>query len=578
MFSYKAPRLLVAALAGSLLIGGYPARSLAQESAETRALKDQLQQMQQKIDDLTKQINAVAQKQAQAPAGPAAPAAPAAKPAAPAEPKFDAFIKGFYGTLDVSFDDTTKGIEGLTAYHADLIDPTNPNSGFVTNPTVHAPPVGRTGWMTALSTNSSKIGYKGSHKIDDTTLDFIYQIEAGIAITSAPGANTGYTRQANVTKAGIGYGDTFIGLAGKSWGAVKFGTTYAPYKKAVDRLNPFSGQLGDMHVVMGNSGGDNRVEFGTRLDHSIWYESPKLGGMFNFDVLWSPGQNRTYNNVVQSEGSPDCNGGNVPGSGNLLLNCDDGGFSDAFSTDLRFEIDGFYATAAFEWHKDVNRNSDGIGSNSPIYGYYFSNPNAPNNPLDFATFNGIVGEFPGYAAVASPPYLNDIGNEYAIQVGAQYRFDFGLTIDGIYEWLRRNLPANLEWQNERSRNGYFLAVTQTVTERGLVGVGWAHAAKTPGDPGGQHNYNPATGIANTADMYTVMFKWQLDKSLYWYIDAAETFNHGNAHYDLGAGGRGLTTDCHDGTNTVFVDYSSAGPTTWGGCHIQGISTGLNFKF
>jgi hypothetical protein len=29
---------------------------------------------------------------------------------------------------------------------------------------------------------------------------------------------------------------------------------------------------------------------------------------------------------------------------------------------------------------------------------------------------------------------------------------------------------------------------------------------------------------------------------------------------------------------VFVDYSSAGPTTWGGCRPQGFSTGLNFKF
>jgi len=40
----------------------------------------------------------------------------------------------------------------------------------------------------------------------------------------------------------------------------------------------------------------------------------------------------------------------------------------------------------------------------------------------------------------------------------------------------------------------------------------------------------------------------------------------------------LTTDCHDGTHTVFNDYSSAGPTTWGGCRIQGFSTGLNYKF
>jgi hypothetical protein len=57
-----------------------------------------------------------------------------------------------------------------------------------------------------------------------------------------------------------------------------------------------------------------------------------------------------------------------------------------------------------------------------------------------------------------------------------------------------------------------------------------------------------------------------------------TLNHGNAHYDLGAGGRGLTTDCHDGPNAIVTDYSSAGPTTWGGCCLQGFSTDLNYKF
>jgi hypothetical protein len=29
---------------------------------------------------------------------------------------------------------------------------------------------------------------------------------------------------------------------------------------------------------------------------------------------------------------------------------------------------------------------------------------------------------------------------------------------------------------------------------------------------------------------------------------------------------------------VFNDYSSAGPTTWGGCHEIGVSMGMNYKF
>ena len=53
---------------------------------------------------------------------------------------------------------------------------------------------------------------------------------------------------------------------------------------------------------------------------------------------------------------------------------------------------------------------------------------------------------------------------------------------------------------------------------------------------------------------TAAWKHHFDKHFYAYFDWADTVNHGNAHYDLGAGGRGLTTDCHDGTNTVVNDY------------------------
>jgi hypothetical protein len=197
--------------------------------------------------------------------------------------------------------------------------------------------------------------------------------------------------------------------------------------------------------------------------------------------------------------------------------------------------------------------------------------------LDFNTFNSLVAEFPGYAAVATPGYLNDIGDEAAYKIGAQYAFQTGTTVNGIWERLTRKLPEDLEFQNERQRNGSWLAVSQEIGPKDIVSFGWAHAGQTPGDPGGQHNYDPLAP-PDTADMYTLAWKHMLDKQLTWYFDTALTINHGNAHYDLGAGGRGLTTDCHDGTNTIIIDGSSAGPTTWGGCREQGFSTGVNYKF
>ena len=594
---------LVSAVFGCLLmLAVFPGRSMASEESE-KALKEQMRLMQQQMEELKQEVQALRQQQAapgsNAPAQPPAPsvaAAPPAKEAMPAptpknaketsrEPLFEKFLKGFYGTTDVSFDDTTKGINGLTAYSYGLVDPNNPNSGYVRGDPKGTQQVGRLGYLPALSTNKSQIGYRNTHQIGSSDVDFIIQVETSLALTASPGLRTQYTQQSNVVTGAIGLGDTFVGLQNNTWGKLKFGTTYSPYKKSTDAMNPFSGMLGDYAVIMGNSGGDNRVEFGTRLDHSVWYESPKMfNNIFSFDVLWSPGQNRTFDNVVQSAGSPDCNGGNEPGSGNLPLNCDDGGFSDAYSVDFKAEIGGLYVTAAWEEHRAVNRNSDGIGSNSPIYGYYFGGgPTGPGaNLLDWNTYNTYLGEYGDQFVAAngfSAPYLHDIGDEIAYKLGAKYTFDFGLSVSGIWEDLRRQLPQDLKFQNERQRNGFWLAASQDLFgARDNISIGYGHAGATPGDPGGQHNYSPLAPQPNTADLYTIAWRHKFDKQFTWYFDTALTINHGNAHYDLGAGGRGLTTDCHDGTNTVFNDYSSAGPTTWGGCRIQGYSTGLNYKF
>ncbi len=182
-----------------------------------------------------------------------------------------------------------------------------------------------------------------------------------------------------------------------------------------------------------------------------------------------------------------------------------------------------------------------------------------------------------YCVNATPEFVGDIGDEAAFKVGAQYVFDFGLTVNGLYERMTRKLPAALEFQNERQRNSYWLALTQDLGPKDNLNLGWAHATRTPGDPGGQHNYNP-NSLDNHADMYTFAYKHKFDKQLYWYVNLAETINHGNAHYDLGAGSHGIKTDCHDGTTSPIIDYTSAGNTTWGGCRPKSVSLGVNYKF
>jgi predicted porin len=534
--------------------------------------------LQQRIDDLGKELKSMKEEQTKT-----------TKVVTATDTRVNTFMKGFFGTMDVSIDYTTKGMGGMVAYGSSLAPGvTSPTGPFVinTSPKVAngtTAPFGRVSWLAAMSSNGSNIGYRGTHQIGSSHVDFIYQVSTSINMAAAPGLQDTWTKSSNTVQGAIGLGDTYIGFQGHDWGKLKFGEMYMPYKTSTDRLNPFAGTLGDYAVVMGNTGGDNRIEFGTRMDHVVLFNSPTWSG-FSFDAAYSLGQNPDPNNNLTSEGSPDCSGGNNPGSGNLFLNCDDGGFNYAYSADLKFEMGGLYLVAAYELHNGVNRSSDGVGANNPYYGYVFGL--GPTNALsaqllDWADYTAFLNEYPGAAVAGSPEYNTnvDVANEWAMKFGVQYAFDFGLTVSYLYEDLHRSVPQIMEWQNERQRTGDWLALEYTMNGGAdRFAAGWAHAGASVGDPGGQHNYMPAGIGSNQANMYTIGWWHKFDKQLTFYLNAAETANDGNAHYDIGAGGHGIKTDCHDATHAQFLDYSSAGPTTWGGCHPIGVSTGVNFKF
>ena len=582
-FKLAKPMLLaLAACAGTVATCG----AVFADDDQTQALKEQMRIMQQQMQQLQKQIDSLSSKQQAAPAPAGPPATAAAGKAgkageekmSPLEKKFDSFLKGFYGSLDVSVDYTTKGIYNPIAYPWGYASGA-PGSPYVIAGGQKAGPYGKVGWLGAMSSNGSSIGYRGSHRITNTDIDFIYQVSTSIDMVAAPGLRNTWTKSSNTVQGAIGLGDTFVGFQNHSWGKVKFGEMYMPYKTSTDRLNPFGSGLGNYAVIMGNTGGDNRVEFGTRGDDVVEYSSPTLFGL-SFDAAYQFGQQLDPNSDLTPLGSPDCNGSNNPGSGNLFLNCDDGGYDRAYSADVKFEMGGLYLVGAYEIHKRVNRSSDGIGSNSPYYGYLLGKGDNGSPLLDWADYDAYAAEYPEAAPAGTPAYnpAYDVADEWAMKFGGQYTFPFGLTIDALWEEMKRKVPAVMEFQNERQRPGSWLALQQSFWDgRDVVAAGWAHAAATPGDPGGQHNYNP-TSTGNQANMYTLQWWHKLDKQLTVYFDWAETINDGNAHYDIGAGGHGIKTDCHDATHTTFVDYSSAGPTTWGGCHEQGFSTGVSYRF
>jgi predicted porin len=438
----------------------------------------------------------------------------------------------FYGNLDLSVDYLTKGLK----------------SEYTTPSGERVFPAGHLSWQPDISSNLSYVGVRGKQPFgSDKSLAFIYQLETQLDISATAGTANSNSAQDSSVKGALTSRNSFIGVASTSWGALKIGKTDAPYKTSTARMNPFSGTIGDYSAIMGNTGGDNRVEFGTRLDHAIWYESPTFHG-WSFNALVSPGQNRGYENSVQAAGESSCTGGDVPGSGGTPVACNDGSYGSAYSANLAYNNGPLYFTTAYELHQGVNRSSD--VTTSP-------------------------------AALASPDGTdpNDIGNEWAFKVGAQYTLPTKTTLSAIYEVLRRNVPAYLQIQNERSRNGFWLALTQEFTPKDSASIGWAHANSTPGDPG-QHNTAPAdpsvlgnANPSNGANMFTAMYRHAVDKHTTVYADYAITINQAQAHYDLGAGGRSVTADCHDGSS-----ISQGAPFCYAGGRIMGVSVGLDYKF
>ena len=469
-----------------------------------------------------------------------------------------------YGNFDISVDDTSKAFGGNIN--------TNPLTTGGSEPT----PLGNMGFMPAISTNSSYLGVRGFQRLPNFPLNFVYQLELGFDISSTPGTRQSNSNLSNSVNGAMFNRNTYIGFASPEFGAIKIGKTNAPYETSTGGFNPFAGELGDMHVIMGNTGGDNRVEFGSRLDHSIWYESPTISG-FQFNFLASPGQNRSVTNDNVAAAESNCTGGNDPTSGGLSPTaCNDGSFGNAISTNVSFTHGPFYATVAYERHYNVNRSSD----ITAIWG----------TPQNFGA-GGAYDTCNIYTcdlAFASPYQRNlffaDVADEDAFKVAALYTFATKTTIGGIFEIMHRYVAPALDFQNERQRKGSWLFLTQQLSPEDSMSFGWAHAFKAVGDPGQHNDVNLVTadglsGYAsndNNADMVTANYKHKFGQNLVWYTDVAATMNGYSAHYDLGAGGRAVTTDGHSafgGTGGLL-----SVPHLWTGTTLFGASTGIQWRF
>jgi predicted porin len=160
-----------------------------------------------------------------------------------------------------------------------------------------------------LSSNASRLGFKGSKKIGNLT--GIWQIEQEIQINLSNSKDDTNNRLASR--------DTFAGLQG-DFGTVRAGKFDTPFKTAREPFNLFGDQLGDMR----NLTRVGEAKFDERLNNMLEYQSPVMNG-FQAKVAYSfhSGTSATTTSGVEKK-------------------------EDATSASLGYKTGGLEATLAFE--------------------------------------------------------------------------------------------------------------------------------------------------------------------------------------------------------------------------------------
>ena len=120
---------------------------------------------------------------------------------------------------------------------------------------------------TKISSNSSRIGFKGSEDLGDG-LKAVFQIESAINVDNNNGGSGG---------AGAWNSrNTYVGLAG-GWGSVKLGNMDTPYKTSTRGFDLFGDHLADNRNLMGRG----VVAFDERASSTVRFDSADYNG-FSF--------------------------------------------------------------------------------------------------------------------------------------------------------------------------------------------------------------------------------------------------------------------------------------------------------
>ena len=152
---------------------------------------------------------------------------------------------------------------------------------------------GTDGSATTLSTNQSRLGFKGAEELDGG-LTFIWQWENYILFDTGGWGGMGVDNGAagpddnGFTVKGR---NTFVGFSG-DFGTALAGRHDTPYKTVVSKLDPFGDLVADFNSIMGKS--QNGFAHADRLPNVLAYVSPEMGG---FQVLGAYMLDETRDNV-----------------------------------------------------------------------------------------------------------------------------------------------------------------------------------------------------------------------------------------------------------------------------------------
>jgi len=155
--------------------------------------------------------------------------------------------------------------------------------------TTDAKTTGADASLTKVSSNSSRLGFKGTETLNDD-LSAVMQLELGVnydgtqtstvgSVSSATtntttGTTTVTTKSASIDK--ISYRNSYAGVSSKTIGALIFGIHDTPYKASTGSLDAFGDTMADYNAIVGTVNGTS--DFDLRAMNTVMYTSPKWSG------------------------------------------------------------------------------------------------------------------------------------------------------------------------------------------------------------------------------------------------------------------------------------------------------------